>query len=371
MIDMNASNPVISSTTSAAPKSSLFSPAVDWFCLGGLTLLLAIPFYILHQNQWEKIAVAGYPVNAWLSAASFSGSLVVNYPHYAATYYRVYRSTGEIKKYAFEALWFPLILLVLGFFSFLSPDWLALWFCNGYLLFSGYHYSGQTYGIAMIFSGKAGVRLNAWQKWCFLIPIYGAYAYPTISGNTVSGEDVRFYGLTIPKLGLPDWMAPVTLWIFFAGLAAYVGVNLYQWVRHQKRLPGIVHVVVVSHLVWFWLMSDIKGFQTFVPFFHCLQYLVITSYFHFKEVKSKTDATLAGTWDYLGSEAFSQYYLVLIIIGVLLFLTVPFVIETTGIATFGLASAITVSFLNIHHFVLDAAIWKLRRPEVGTPLISN
>ena len=40
-----------------------------------------------------------------------------------------------------------------------------------YLLISGYHYSGQTYGIALIFAGKAKLGLNRTDKWLLMAPI--------------------------------------------------------------------------------------------------------------------------------------------------------------------------------------------------------
>ena len=350
-------------------KIWFFNPLVDFLCLGGITYFFIWLFDM--SNALPIHPPALIKNTAWIPVTTFVGSILVNYPHYAATYYRVYRKSSEVKKYAFEAIWAPLFLIVLGAVALFSPAGFAPWYALAYVITSGYHYSGQTYGISLICTGKSGLRLNAWQKWCIIVPVYACYLYPTIRGNTPDGEQVLFYGIQIPSLNIHPMLAPLMLNIFYAGVAMYVAMNLYFWLVQKKRLPGIVHVVVGAQVIWYSVGSMVPGFFNFVPFFHCLQYLVITSYFDFKEViTGKPEQSLPTPDSYLRSWHFGRYYIIQIVVGSLLFLLMPLLIEGTGLATHALASAVVVSFLNIHHFVLDGAIWKLRKPDVGQTLFS-
>ncbi len=351
-------------SVSAAPNHKIwfFSPTIDILCLGGLSILFLLPFML--EGMYAQPAL-------WVSHAILIGSILVNWPHYTATYYRVYRHWDEVQKYAFEAIWVPVVLIALGFASLYSTSTLAPWYCLGYLFFSGYHYSGQTYGISMIFSGKSGFQLNTWQRWCVLIPVFSAYAYPMVRSNVVGEAQKPFWDIFIPVLGFPAFLAEWTLVIFYTGLALYLGLNIYLAKTRKRTLPTIVHILVAAHIIWHSLGSMYVNFGAFTAFFHCLQYLIITSYFHFKEVsRSQTPQPIRDSIGYLRTRIFGRYYLTLILVGILMFMLVPRMIEGAGLASYTLSMAIVISFINMHHFILDGAIWKLRKPEVGQPLMS-
>ena len=336
-----------------------FHPAIDWLGLGGLTFVLVV-FFILWNTARLDLT--------WVATATLIGSVLVNYPHYAATYYRVYRRWGDVKQYALETLWIPVLLIGIGALCLLNPANKALssWYCAGYLFFAGWHYSGQSYGIALIFSRKNGFELNNLQKLLFLLPLYLAYLYPIVRLNSVLGTPTDLWGVAIPTLGLPAWVPNLFGVAFYTSFIAYMLFTFYIHHTQNKWLPGIVQVVVFSHILWFCEGSMMAGFMNFVPFFHCLQYLLITTYFHFRENRTKSDSGTA--FNYLKSRRFAVYYLLLLMLGGVLFIAVPHALSWGGISSFALASAIVVSFLNMHHFVLDGAIWKLRRPEIGQAL---
>ena len=341
----------------------MFGPWVDMVCLGGLTFILATLFIAWNLGNRDL---------AWVPSVVFVGSILVNYPHYAATYHRVYRRRESVWRYADAALWIPLGLMLLGIACFYLPKAWAPWYCAGYVFFAGYHYSGQSYGIALLYAGKNGFRFGRLQKWLFLLPLYLAYLYPMVYINIHGAKSTDLYGVVLPNLELPGWVATVFLTLFYASFVGYLVFTFYVRETKNKWLPGIVQVVMFSHILWFSQAAFLKGFMDLVPFFHCLQYLVITAYFYFQELRHAPDngSLPVDGMTYLGSRWFTQYYLVLIVVGAALFIGFPHVLAMTGVAGFSLASAVVVSFLNMHHFVLDSAIWKLRRPEISAPLLS-
>ena len=80
-----------------------------------------------------------------------------NYPHYMATIYRAYHRAEDFEKYrVFTVHITALVVLTL----LLSHFWMGLlpWIFTIYLTWSPWHYSGQNYGLFMMFSRRAGAK---------------------------------------------------------------------------------------------------------------------------------------------------------------------------------------------------------------------
>jgi hypothetical protein len=335
----------------------LFGPLVDALALGGLSLIIYPVFLWSGYNTQSHV----------LMLLVLSGSFVCNYPHYAATYFKAYRSPDEVRRYFGVCVLVPAVLLVLGAASIVAPVAVAPWFCKAYLVTSGYHYSGQTYGIALIYANKAGMPHRGWQKWFLMSPIYMAYLIFLSQKEVVTASPEPFFTMQLEPLGFPTAVASAIVFLFAVSLVLYLVLNLYWSVRHGRLYPLIVHVVVLSHVVWFVFGSRNAAFYYVVPFFHCLQYLLITTFFYLK--KSRSNAGDFAAPSMFASGGFLRYYVGLVVVGAVLFQVPPVVLSWSGLADFYLASAVVMSFLNLHHFLLDGAIWKLRKPDVGKVLI--
>src|SRR3984957_14090291 len=91
------------------------------------------------------------------SVAFYALALFFNYPHYMATIYRAYHRAEDFEKYRiFTVHITALVLLTL----FLSHFWIRLlpWIFTIYLTWSPWHYSGQNYGLFMMFARRAGAN---------------------------------------------------------------------------------------------------------------------------------------------------------------------------------------------------------------------
>ena len=89
------------------------------------------------------------------SVAFYALALFFNYPHYMATIYRAYHRAEDFQKYRiFTVHITALVILTL----LLSHFWLRLlpWIFTIYLTWSPWHYSGQNYGLFMMFARRAG-----------------------------------------------------------------------------------------------------------------------------------------------------------------------------------------------------------------------
>jgi len=297
------------------------------------------------------------------------GSILVNFPHYAATYYRVYRDTNQVRRYPVQAIWAPGLLLVVAAACFLFPDRLTPWVAFLYLTASGYHYAGQTYGVSMIFIGKSGLRLTPWQKRLLLLPIYSSYVYTLVGLNVVDRVPLQVFDTIVPTLNLPHGALDMARVLVLLSVVLFVGFNIAISKTQARMLPSIVNVTVAAQIMWFTTLQY-PILVAIVPFFHCLQYLLITGFFDFKEARARERDEHLSPGKYFASNLFPKYYATQVVIGFCLFVVLPFLLIRLGVGSAGIVGAVVISMVNLHHFILDGAIWKLRQPDVRTPLLT-
>lgn len=355
---MVGANPSISGTT----RGVIFSPLVDLLILGGVSILCfglcqAIDFV----TPYFKLNNLGIQIVFFLS-------LLINQPHYSATYYRVYRSWAETKRYAVVAIWLPLLLAGTAVASFLAPDTVAGWFCKAYFLTVSYHYAGQTYGIALIFAHKAGITVNRLVKVSLGLPVYSSAALYLVGDEVITGRRY-FMNVQLPIIGFPLWMYLLALFFLVLGVGAYIAMSFYL-ASQNKKLPLIAHIVVLTQLLWFTLGMRLELFTALVPMFHCLQYLLITTYFRFQELVKAGQMPAMPGLSFFKSGQFWRYYTMLIVLGLLFFNGVPNLLTFLKAGSADFAYAVVYSFVNLHHFLLDGEIWKLRKPDIGKALLT-
>ncbi len=328
--------------------------------LGGISLLVFVICQIADSvSPFMRTNTAGAQLILFLS-------FIVNQPHYSATYYRVYRGWDEVKRYSIVSIWLPLVLLILAAGCFAAPQAMAPWFCKAYFLSVSYHYAGQTYGIALIFLRKIGISITRFIKISVGLPVYSSALLWLIGDEVISRR--RYYsGVELALVGFPSWTYLFAMFILVFGIMLYIAMTITLASRGQK-VPLIVHIVVVAQLTWFTMAPRLEFFGLLVPFFHCLQYLLITTYFYLQEI-SKRNPIKAQ--DFFASKYFIKYYALLFLLGVILFHGVPNLLAYAGIASILLSTAIVHSFINLHHFLIDGEIWKLRKPEVAELLVTS
>src|SRR5579863_5130867 len=154
---------------------------------------------------------------AW-SIAFYVLALFFNYPHYMATIYRAYHRSEDFQKYrTFTVHTTGLILLTL----LLSHYWLRLlpWIFTIYLTWSPWHYSGQNYGLFMMFARRAGAHPDkAGQR-----ALYGAfivsYLILFLGFHTGPSTDPLFLSLGIPTV--------VSRWEQIVLVLAFVALSIF------------------------------------------------------------------------------------------------------------------------------------------------
>ena len=308
-------------------------------------------------------------VRAW-AVAFYALALFFNYPHYMATIYRAYRRAEDFEKYRIVTVHTTaLILLTL----LLSHFWMGLlpWIFTIYITWSPWHYSGQNYGLFMMFARRAGANPDKATRQALYSAFVVSYLLLFLGFHTGHSNDPLFLSLGIP-LRVSRWEQMV-LAAGFAALSAYGLLNLLRQTGWRKLIPSLT--LFSSQCLWFlvpvvlslWKRIEVPqtGYSTGVlAVMHSAQYLWITSYYARREA-SGDDGKSDQSWRPLA------YFGVLIVGGIALFVPGPWLASRVFHQDFSSSFLIFTSLVNIHHFILDGAIWKLRDGRIASLLLNS
>jgi hypothetical protein len=316
-------------------------PLFDYALIGG-GLSLVVAFAVVRYP--EHTAALGFTTLAYLI-------LLSNSAHFAASTVRLYAKPGAFETWPRLTMIVPLASLVALGACLLVPASLAHHAFGLYLTWSPYHYAAQAYGLAVLYAYRSGCQLGALDKrllwWTSLLP----FVFVVVSGT---------------GLGL-DWLVPAPIlgaapveatlgtlaWILpWAGIGAVAVLFLKTARGPSGPLPLISVLVLVTNAVW-WFVLDPIGAFTWATIFHGIQYLAIASIFHAREQGAR-EGNRRGMLHHV-----LWFYGASLLLGYGLFYCLPWGLTAAG---FGLIEsvALVVVAINIHHFVVDAFIWRMR-----------
>src|ERR1700686_1765862 len=301
------------------------------------------------------------------SVAFYFLALLSNYPHFMATVYRAYHTRDEFEKYRLYTVHVALLLIVAGVVTHL---WYALlpWIFTLYICWSQWHYSGQNFGLLMMFARRAGVAPTETERRALRLSFIASYILLMLSFHTGASGDALILSLGLAaKFTLP---ARGALALFFVGASGWALVSLARRSNFRSVLPVVT--LTVTQFLWFLLPAVIEFVsgreipQTryssgLLAVLHSTQYLWITSYYQKKEARAAGDSH----W------SFSRYLLTLIAGGIALFIPGPWIMSRVFHTDFAASFLTFTALVNIHHFILDGAIWKLRDSRVAAFLLNS
>jgi hypothetical protein len=311
---------------------------------------------ILVSGLYAVLVASGRPASASALAAGLS--LVVLGPHYAATYRRAYTSLDVLRAHPIVTLVAPVALVAGAWLAVRSPGGFGPFYFLAYVAWSGYHYSGQSLGVAMLYPLRQRARLEPSEKRLLALPLYTSWLV-SLLGLAGAGAAARnpAYGIvraTFAPGALPSWAVAALVLPLLASL-----LGLAEVARRRRRrglpLPAACYGVVVAQMVWFGLGLFFPFFNiVLVPVFHSLQYLALTTWHHTRGEKAR------------GLGSFAAYALTVLVLGLvvnpgLLVLFVPGGASPRA----DLSAAAVISAINLHHFLMDGRIWRMREPKVA------
>ena len=354
---------------SSATRDSpwLYGPGVDLLLGAGFGYLLSVPVLVLVARLLD--------LPAWPGMLAVLLALVLNTPHYGATLLRVYEQREDRRLYALFAV-YATGLLAAAFVAALHWERLGSWLITLYFSWSPWHFAGQNYGLALMFLRRGGVEVSAPAKRAlyasfvlsFLLALLAIHEEGSTAiyapGPAPGAETYALIRLGIPS-GVVGLLMPPTA-LLYLGSLAWAAFLLRGRVRILELAPVVG--LVLTQALWFALpalgastglfaLGGLPFVAVWISAAHSVQYLWITSYY------ARHADPRARMLPYLGKTLLAGSAIV----------TLPgllFAPTLLGTVHWYAGLAVLIfAVVNLHHFVLDGAVWKLRDGRVARVLL--
>ena len=385
---MNTNTAAGERTGIAVPREArdtryLFGPVVDFFCLGGVSLLV-LPLLLLVPAAQYELQFSAF----MLLLANF-----INHPHFAHSYqlfYRGFRSkaftrelgAGMQARYLFSGIGVPLLLIAFFAYCILRRDVKLLGQGGNIMaLFVGWHYVKQGYGMLML---DAALKRNFFaetDKKILLVNSYAVWIAAWLSANAyVSSRQLA--GLQFYTFDFPQPLVGVAQFAALATSAAAGWAILRHWRSSGRLLVNGIMAYFVSLYAWLLFVRFSPLWIIVVPALHSLQYLIVVWRFELNFGKNAAARADGGGSSLLAKLLGSELaaHLVLFAVGglslgfigfwglpMLLNMYMPYDQALFGGALFVFVSWI---FINVHHYFIDNVMWRRENPDTRRFLFS-
>jgi hypothetical protein len=359
-------------------ERSLFSPLIDFLCLGGGSL------FVLAALGLTVPAETGRPVLLLLGPAL---AHVINHPHFAHSYqifYRDFRAKVRGEGYGRElqiryivaGIVVPVALALACAGAVASGDPYVLGLGGNIMVFFvGWHYVKQGYGILMLDAALKKRFFDAFEKKVFLVNAYATWVCNWMVANMLVRESDT-WGLKAYTIAIPAPILYLSMALAAATLLASAFVLVRKGVIRRQPLPfnGVVAYIAALYV---WLFASIHPvISPLVPAFHSLQYLVVVWRYKLNRERGRPDARttplkgrLGALLPKLGGLRILSFLGLGIVVGYLGFWGVPKFLNAVvpyDTAAFGPTMFLFIFwiFINVHHYFLDNVMWRRGNPEV-------
>ena len=354
-------------SSTIAPEKALITPRVDAVCGGGFSLAIALAVIIygsISEVGMDKMLVA---VSAYLFT-----DLLINGPHFMASYRVLYSRRSNFRNHPLVTIVAP--LLAFGFLAYVAAwclaeepmtsgkkpaNQLAAMIVLNWLapVLLGWHYVGQSWGATACFAYLSGFRMSANHRRLIRCGFYALFAYHVTWACATMGLLEAWFpqqqaGAYMMK-SLMNLCRASVLVCFLMGLWGFWLMSI----EHGRRVPAKVWLPWIATFSWY-VMVDIYPQSFFLlQIFHALQYLMFPARVELNEHTEQGHVRVHMIF----------YYLALVAIGYVVF-------EWTQILEWTLTPTVpsrlivlgtaSMMMVNVHHYFIDAVIWKIRDPVV-------
>jgi tetratricopeptide (TPR) repeat protein len=304
--------------------------------------------------------------HAWV-VAFYLLALAFNYPHFMATVYRAYHTRADFEKYKIFTLHITLLLVLTGVLLRASYH-LFPWVFTLYILWSPWHYTGQNFGLLMMFARRRGLDVTRPERRSIRAAFVASYLMLLASFETGGSTDPL-----ILSLGLgAKYTLPARL-VLGGAFALFIFLGFRRLVqRAGVRSLAAPLTLALTQFIWFvvptllelhaqYQIPQTRYSSGILAILHSAQYIWITSYYQQREARA---AGQTG-WRMTG------YLLTLVAGGIALFIPGPWIVSRLLHYDFTTSFLIFTAVVNIHHFILDGALWKLRDSRISALLVDR
>jgi hypothetical protein len=358
------------------PAQSFFSPAIDFLCLGGGSLLLlpVLAFVVPDSADASALFVAMLLSN------------VVNHPHFANSYQIFYRSFRTVAygpdidralriRYMVAGIVVPMLIALFFVVALSLRDPRILGYAgNAMTFFVGWHYVKQGYGMLMVDAAMKKSYFNDAQKKALLWNAYVGWITAWLYVNNAIAER-NLWGLAYSTFDVPNLL-------LVCGILALTATSIWSilaLIRHSRvhggRAPinGIAAYIASIYPWLFFTFEPVVG--VLIPCMHSLQYLIVVWRYQLNVEEGKSDAarpasvaTLSHFNLRLATQRFIGFLTRGVVLGAIGFWVLPILLSQfmpydRELYGHHLFFFIFIIFINIHHYFIDNAMWRKENPH--------
>jgi hypothetical protein len=345
-----------------ASRAAISTPLLDGLLCGGLAFFAMAGILVA--------GALGHPV-AFEPERWFALTVLVNSPHFLASYRVLYASPARIRAHPYASMVVPFGLLsILGATAISDrPDPIVEGLVLAASIYLAWHYAGQTWGMVATFSRLEGVEFTRLER-------FGLRSGPRalIALHVLFASTGRF-----PPQG---WIDPATWVSAFTGtfelvlvvvvLTLCVGLGcLVSARRRHGRMPARIVLPWVSLFVWYPFWYFVPGGFFFVQIAHAAQYLAFPLRVEVNRFTALRSPSARGRVIHA-----ALAYLALVVAGAVILHGPPLAAHAFGEGWYSTPAARTLllaftTCVGLHHYFVDGAIWRLRDADVRDMLFRH
>jgi hypothetical protein len=243
------------------------------------------------------------------------------------------------------------------------------WMVQLMFLLVGWHYVKQDFGVFTVLSARRGAHLAPRERTVILAHCYAAWAFAWANPSTVAGvfeeKGIVYWSPAHPRL-----VELVTGAVLAVSTLA-LGATLFARWRRERRLLPVGPLLVLLVTVWTWtVLSSVDPLLRYaIPALHSIQYLYFVWLMKRNEARSQEASFGPPVAVRVGGLAVAALAL-----GWFFFHGAPTVLDGAfaphpkhgadpgpmGATPYFAALYVIV---NIHHYVMDAVIWRRENPD--------
>ena len=351
-------------------RPAIISPSVDMACGGALSAGAIGGFFIYASGQaaeWgQQIDVGEIMLT----------NILINWPHFLASYRILYRTRTNVKNHPWVAVVLPSILLAMFVFGVCTADqnspemaglanqtMIDVLFPIAVIVLA-WHYTGQSWGMTCSFAFLGGVRMDVTDRRLIRSGYRSMLVFHVLwalqSPDMLSLLDFIYPGLAeVVVVVYSHW-----LYIFAATFVLGAGGFVRMARRSTASTAVKASVPWLSTYLWYLLIYYYPQMFFVLQIAHALQYLIFPMRVEINQFQGKSQAAESAVmWHVF------WYYGVLVVLGAIMFdgvmaVSRPYDPHRQLSHLLGFA-------INIHHYFIDGAIWKIRNPEVRQSLFGH
>jgi hypothetical protein len=294
---------------------------------------------------------------------------LLGYHHVIATFTRLAFDRESLREHRHLILYLPwavaaavlVLALTVGLWSIVSL----------YLYWQWFHYARQSEGISKAYAGRSrGKDMGDPRLMRFTF-----YSVPVAGILVVSARaPEQFLFLPVRVLPVPEWVAAAAVLVAALSVAVWLAHQYRAWRRGCMAGPYVAYVS--SHFVVFGTayigLAELNYGWLAVNMWHNAQYILFVWLFNNRRFNGGVDPKRLLLSTISQNGRFPLYIAVCLTLSTAVYFVMGRFGQDTLARSLGvsaaLAAVIIYQTLNFHHYVVDALIWKLRKPAVSDKL---